>query len=230
MMVDVGAGTVDVSLFHVKPGRGGKWDFEFYTTLVKPYGVINLHRHRLEWWEGAIQRSYSELGDLITAIEEGKKVSDIQAGLPARLEDYFTDSQVTFMNPDHHVDTTFFKKVFSQVFHDGYWKASTGHLTRDELNNIPIYLCGGGSRHTLYQTLKRANGHHSFYSWMKVDFRILNKPSNLDAPGLSRHEFDRLSVAYGLSFLDVGKVVKAIPHQRPRSVISDTWRDNYIDK
>ena len=230
MMVDVGAGTVDVSLFHVKPGRGGKWDFEFYTTVVKPYGVINLHRHRLEWWEGAIQRSYSELGGLITAIEDGKKVSDIQTGLPPRLEDYFTDSQVTFMNPDHHVDTTFFKKVFSQVFHDGYWKASTGHLTRDELNNIPIYLCGGGSRHTLYQTLKGANGHHSFYSWMKVDFRILNKPSNLDAPGLRREEFDRLSVAYGLSFLDVGKVVKAVPHQRPRSLISDTWRDNYMDK
>lgn len=230
MMVDIGAGTVDVSLFHVKPGRGGKWDFEFYTTVVKPFGVINLHRHRLDWWERAIQKSYSKLGDLITAIQDSKKVSDIQAGLPERLEDYFTNSHVTFINSDHHVDTIFFKKVFSQVFHDGYWKASTGHLTRDELNNIPVYLSGGGSRHALYQKLKIANGHRSFYSWMKVNFRILNKPSNLDAPSLSRQEFDRLSVAYGLSFLDVGKVVKAIPHQRPRSVTSDTWRDNYIDK
>ena len=44
LMVDVGAGTVDSSLFHVKPGRGGKWDFEFYTAAVEPLGVTNLHR------------------------------------------------------------------------------------------------------------------------------------------------------------------------------------------
>ena len=230
MMVDVGAGTVDVSLFHVKPGRGRKWDFEFYTTVVKPYGAINLHRHRLDWWESAIQKDYPGLGGLISAIADGRKVSDIQAGLPARLEDYFTDSTVAFMNPDDHVDTVFFKKIFSQVFHDGYWKASTGHLTRNELNNIPVYLCGGGSRHSLYQKLTKANSHHSFYSWMKVNFRALNKPSNLDAPGLSRLDFDRLSVAYGLSFLDVGKVVKAIPRPQQLSATSDTWRDNYIDK
>jgi len=37
-------------------------------------------------------------------------------------------------------------------------------------------------------------------------------------------------VAYGLSFLDVGKIVKAIPRPQLRSVASDTWRDNYIDK
>ena len=83
---------------------------------------------------------------------------------------------------------------------------------------------------TTYQKLTQANSHHSFYSWMRVSFRTLNKPSNLDAPGLSRMDFDRLSVAYGLSFLDVGKVVKAIPRPQQLSVTSDTWRDNYIDK
>lgn len=230
MMVDVGAGTVDVSLFHVKPGRGRKWDFEFYTTVVEPYGTINLHRHRLNWWASAIQKDYSELGDLISAIADGKKVSDIQAGLPGRLEDYFTDTKISFTKPADHVDTIFYQKVFSQVCHYGYWQAFNGHLTRDDLKNLPVYLCGGGSRHTLYQKLKQANDHPSFCSWMKLDFRVLNIPSNLDAPSLSHQEFDRLSVAYGLSFLEVGKVVKAIPHPKTRPVSSETWRDNYIDK
>ena len=230
MMADIGAGTVDVSLFHVKPGRGRKWDFEFYTTVVKPYGAINLHRHRLDWWESAIKKDHSELSSLISAIADGLKVSDIQAGLPARLEDYFTDSMVDFMNPEDHLDLVFFKNVFSQVFHEGYWKASAGYLSRDELNNIPVYLCGGGSRHPLYQELTKANSHKSFYSWMRVNFRALNKPSNLDAPGLSRQDFDRLSVAYGLSFLDVGKVVKAIPRPQRPPIISDAWRENYIEK
>jgi hypothetical protein len=230
MMVDVGAGTVDVSLFHVKSGRGGKWDFEFYTTVVKPYGAINLHRRRLDWWQAAIQKNYPEMRGLASAVADARKVSDIQSGLPASMEDYFTNADVVFTKPDQHIDTIFFKQVFGHVFHDGYWKASTGHLTRNELNNIPVYLCGGGSRHPLFQRLTQANGHHSFYSWMKVSFRTLSKPSNLDAPGLSHLEFDRLSVAYGLSFLDVGKVVKAIPCPQPRSVASDTWRENYIDK
>lgn len=88
------------------------------------------------------------------------------------------------------------------------WGIETfGRIGRDD---IPVYLCGGGSRHSLHQRLTQANN-HSFYSWMRVSFRALNKPSNLDAPGLSRLDFDRLSVAYGLSFLDVSKVVKAIP-------------------
>ena len=120
--------------------------------------------------------------------------------------------------------------MFGHVFHDGYWKASTGHFTRNELNNIPVYLCGGGCRHPLFQRLTQANGHHSFYTWMKVNFRTLSKPSNLDAPGLNRLDFDRLSLAYGLSFLDVGKVVNAMPRPQIRSVASDTWRDNYIEK
>lgn len=230
MMVDVGAGTVDVSLFHVKPGRGGKWDFEFYTTVVKPYGAINLHRQRLDWWQAAIQKNYPQMRGLVSAVVDARKVSDIQSGLPASLEDYFTNANVVFTKPDQHIDTVFFKQVFGHVFHDGYWKASTGHLTRNELNNIPVYLCGGGCRHPLFQRLTQANGHHSFYTWMKVNFRTLSKPSNLDAPGLNRLEFDRLSVAYGLSFLDVGKVVKAMPRPQIRSVASDTWRDNYIEK
>lgn len=50
LMVDVGAGTVDSCLFHVKPPRAGQWSFEFYTAVVQPYGVSNLHAHRVDWW------------------------------------------------------------------------------------------------------------------------------------------------------------------------------------
>lgn len=230
MMVDIGAGTVDVSLFHVMQGRGGRWEFVFYTTVVKPMGTINLHRRRLDWWALAIETEYPERDDLWVALEEGKAVSDIQAGLPVRLEDYFTKAGVHFSNPDDHLDNIFFKEVFSQVFHEGYWKASNGHLNHNELNDIPAYLCGGGSRHAFYEQLTNANEHCSFYSWMKVDFRTLNKPDNLDAPGLIQHEFDRLSVAYGLSFLDVGRVLKAIPRPPQRPAVKDAYWDNFIDK
>lgn len=50
LMVDVDACSVGSSLFHVKPSRG-KCDFEFFTSVVEPHGVINLDRRRVRWWE-----------------------------------------------------------------------------------------------------------------------------------------------------------------------------------
>ena len=44
MTVDVGAGTIDSSLFHVKKGKGGKLDFTFFTNQVQQNGVMNLAR------------------------------------------------------------------------------------------------------------------------------------------------------------------------------------------
>ena len=51
LMVDVGAGTIDSSLFRVENAKGGKKKFIFFTSQVQPNGVMNLHRHRIQWWE-----------------------------------------------------------------------------------------------------------------------------------------------------------------------------------
>jgi hypothetical protein len=48
-------------------------------------------------------------------------------------------------------------------------------------------------------------------SWLAAKSRTLEIPKDLIAPGLAREDYDRLSVAYGLSFLDVGKIVKSVP-------------------
>lgn len=74
------------------------------------------------------------------------------------------------------------------------------------------------------------NNHPSLYVWMKVNVRTLLLPKRLEAPGLARNDFDRLSVAYGLSFLNLGQVLKSIPKSVIPVTASDGWRDNYIDK
>ena len=68
------------------------------------------------------------------------------------------------------------------------------------------------------------------FSWLKAEAWTMGVPGDLIAEGLSETDYDRISVAYGLSRLEVGKVIKAIP--LPKAVIEpvDTWRDNYIDK
>lgn len=230
MMVDVGAGTVDVSLFHVKRGRG-KWDFEFYTATVEPLGAVNLHRNRLDWWASAIEQQASDREDLLEAITAARKATDGEEGMPEQLEAYFSPTNIQFSDPRQHPDRQFYGKVFAQVGHETYWKTSRGHLTREQLTDIPVYLCGGGSRMPFYGRLRETlNNHPSLYAWMKVNVRTLLLPKRLEAPGLARNDFDRLSVAYGLSFLNLGQVLKSIPKSVIPVTASDGWRDNYIDK
>lgn len=230
MMVDVGAGTVDSSLFHVKRGRG-KWDFEFYTATVEPLGAVNLHRNRLDWWARAIEQQVPDREDLLEAIIVARKLTDGEEGIPEQLEAYFSPSKIQFSDHRQHPDRQFYGKVFAQVGHETYWKTSRGHLTREQLTDIPVYLCGGGSRMPFYGRLRETlNNHPSLYEWMKVNVRTLLLPKRLEAPGLVRNDFDRLSVAYGLSFLNLGQVLKSIPKSVIPVTASDGWRDNYIDK
>jgi hypothetical protein len=44
------------------------------------------------------------------------------------------------------------------------------------------------------------------------------------------HEYDRLSVAFGLSFLEVSAVLKATAIRKMDTQEPRNWRDNYTDK
>jgi hypothetical protein len=46
-------------------------------------------------------------------------------------------------------------------------------------------------------------------SWLKVQRYYLTKPDQLLAAGLDAGEYDRLSVAYGLSFEKVGDIIRS---------------------
>lgn len=46
-------------------------------------------------------------------------------------------------------------------------------------------------------------------SWFKARRYRLSKPKKLIANGLSEQEYDRLSVAYGLSFPALGEIIKS---------------------
>ena len=67
-------------------------------------------------------------------------------------------------------------------------------------------------------------------TWLKATPRVLHLPSDLEAPGVIQAEYDRLSVAYGLSFLDVGKIVKKIPPPLVPQDEAPAWRfaDLYV--
>jgi hypothetical protein len=240
VMVDVGAGTVDSALFHVKKERG-RWHFEFFTNHVLPHGVMNLHRTRIDWWIRALQDQLESPVNLLKALHESEIPTDQSGAIPERLEDYVSDVTVNFNDDKINPDTKFFKEVTVQVRSKTIYRTweeykvnnvVKGFLSQADLKDVPLFLCGGGARLNFYHRIEEELRNFPGCTWLRAQPQTLEIPKNLEAPGLIKQEYDRLSVAYGLSFLDVGEIVKALPPPIAPSPQEPTWHftDRFVNK
>lgn len=231
LMVDVGAGTVDAAIFHVKEATGGKWDFEFYTCTVQPHGTMILHRARLDWWSR--QLANTKEGEwLADDIAAARFSTDQATVLPSRVADYVEGAELGFSHEDHDPDATFFRKVANQVRGETCYQAADfpgreGCLSRADLTGLPAFLCGGGARMTFYQRLTKELKRRPNYTWPTAVFEALMPPERLAAPKLAAADYDRLSVAYGLSFLDVGDIGQGLPLPRLPQKEAPNWHHGY---
>lgn len=231
LMADVGSGTVDSSLFRVKQGKGGRWDFEFYTSVVEPNGVSNLHRHRVNWWTDMLMAA-SAPSHLLADLEATKLITDQHFSTPENYTDYFSGVEVKLRDPKKSPDEVFFNlRVLAQVQGKTLWRTWKDNLLpQSSLVSIPFFMCGGGVRMSYYRQLEPQLASMPGFSWLKAECWVMGVPDDLIAEGVAQTEYDRLSVAYGLSRLEVGKVIKALPHPKLSIPAVNIWRDNYVDK
>ena len=230
LMVDVGAGTVDASLFKVIPARGGKWSFEFYTAVVQPYGVSNLHAYRTDWWLSKLL-GIDEAQHLSDQLRETKFATALGARLPVHNRDYFSDVKLIGNDPDKADEEFFDKKLMSQVQGSTLWRAmKDGFLTKEQLSNIPMFLCGGGSRSPFYLELEKKLQRMPGFTWLSTDPWQLGFPGDLEMIDIDEFDFDRLSVAYGLSKVDVGEITQAVPLPKVHIDPQESFTNRYIDK
>lgn len=231
LIADIGAGTIDSSLFHVKPAKGGRWDFEFFTSVVEPNGVTNLHRHRVNWWSEELSKAKAP-GNLLQDLLASKWITDHQLAVPNSCLEYFVGVKTIFADRVENPDENFFnQRVLTQVQGKTFWRTWKDNLlSKEKLTNVPFFMCGGGARMPHYQALVPSLASVQGCPWLKAERWVMGVPNDLIADSVSTEDFDRLSVAYGLSRLEVGKIVRALP--QPRLVIPpvEIWRDNYIDK
>jgi len=98
------------------------------------------------------------------------------------------------------------------------------------LEGIPLFLCGGGSRMgCYYQNICRELASFPGVPWLRAKKALLEIPANLEAPSVMREDYDRLSAAYGLSFLEIGTVIRAMP--RPKVLPKKkSYEDNFVSK
>lgn len=243
LLVDVGAGTVDASLFHVRKDSGGTVSFEFFTLAVELLGAANLNRYRLAWWQSQLrdieQRIGASDGKLaeaiaatMTELDRLKLPTEFRGRYPDSYSSYVKGVDVRFEGGAKSPDEWFYQRLRNQVAGKVLYGAWEGKLlSQGAVKGMPFFLCGGGGRHVFYSALKSRLQKTPNCTWLSAKPRELALPSNISAPGVAHGDYDRLSVAYGLSQLNPGVFENVVALKPIVSDVEQTdWTSLAVDK
>lgn len=205
LLIDVGAGTLDVSTFNVHDGDG-EHVFPIFASRVEHLGCHYAIRRALA---GSIVREIEDTGFDTVRIAAAAKLA------PAELQQRLNTVGAEV------------REAIAGVLADTKTRRYRGSPAWSE--GLPVLLCGGGREVGLYQAALKSIA-KSGYTIRQL---CLNRPARLHAPALSEADFQRLSVAYGLSYplLNLGKVraINEVPDDVAPSSTTD-YRDHYPGK
>lgn len=191
VLVDIGAGTLDLAIFNVHRSPDGEYEFPVFTKSVEHLGTQFLIRNRLknrpepDW-----KPSPYESVPLATEFEQRLSLSSDEL---------------------KEIDKPFEEKIADLIREKLQYTENKRVSKKDRMwdkNGAPTFLCGGGARVDAYKKIFSRFAQRSLPP-LKMRLRSLVQPENLDAEGV---EYDRLSVAYGLS-LDPDNIAKIIKSQ-----------------
>lgn len=188
MLIDVGAGTVDATVFNIHE-HDDEDRFPIFAKVVAPMGTRFLVKNRLKGREQGEEGEFSHFAPIPnrtrTADLLGLSVSELdKIDLPIRNE---------------------LIKVVNRML--TFTKNRRYPMSRAWENGIPIFLCGGGANCDFYSKAVWDESNHKDYRFIK---KGLPKPENFKADAVGSQEFNRLSVAFGLSYdpFDIGEIIK----------------------
>ncbi len=197
LLIDIGAGTVDVATF-ILYAKSGDDLFPLLTTEVEPYGAFMLHKHRLEKTKDIVEKKW---GNLIHSVDGMTPLPECNEYVPSTKE----------LNFDL-IDDEFIKKFKSLIKS----VVVTTHKNRDPLSQywkegLSVFLCGGGSQLDVYRGAIKVCSDDLTKTLHIAGFDLKNipKPEDLKAPDLLAENYHRVAVAYGLShdFDNIGRVI-----------------------
>lgn len=189
LLMDVGAGTLDVAIFNVHHDQEEGVDrFPIFAKAVEYFGVHYLHQRRAD---GA--------GVAVDCPNRRFKEGLSRAQWAAR----FGVSEDVLRKTDGQLQ----EDVFEQV--KGVTRAARKKYpgSRKWMEGVCFLLCGGGQNVEQYSSLARdmvLKGQPCAFTPL-----TLPKPENLEAPMADDACYDRLSVAYGLSYdsFNIGEIM-----------------------
>ena len=212
MLVDVGAGTVDTALFSVTLHSADSPVLNFFSNRVEQNGVINLHRARTEWLERAARSGEAE-EKVLDYLAAQRVPTDRLRPIPESAGEYVPGYSIECSGPD--IDRSFLKEKYRLQVAGCIQDAKIGKgVSANDLAHLPLLLCGGGARMDYFSGV--AEIINATPGWtFKVERLLMQVPAELADFGINASEFDRISVAYGLSLVGngnvaIGKIVRAI--------------------
>ena len=220
-LVDIGSGTVDVSTFaYTKTSNQYSYNRTQYTSQVEHLGTTNCHHYRLASLTELILDAF--LSDSLTTFEKARlpglladldreKKHALLKPLPESVTDYL--SGVTIEPMIDELDEVFSRKLTELIGKVRKEAVSKNLLTTEDVAQMPIFLCGGGSRSLFYRNAFMKK--HRNITWLAprciFETHVIKELSEgLDVP-IAQDDYDRLLVAYGLCAEEPPKDFEATP-------------------
>ena len=152
MIVDVGAGTVDTALFHVNPTSR---KLTFYSSRVESNGAMNLHRERVAWLLNGLPNS-TEYSSIHSHLESIALPTGRIKAIPSAVSEYLPGCRIQILKND--VDSKFqvnrYRAQVAGSINAAKLYKGLGVGESQQLRHIPLLLCGGGSRLSIYSTIE----------------------------------------------------------------------------
>jgi hypothetical protein len=220
LLIDVGAGTLDVLMFNLHRPEGED-RFSILQADVRPLGAIVLHAHRL-----------AGLNGLGVEIKKTVVRLDGRSGLvPGGVDDYVVGFQRLAQSTSEviaSIDREFEDRCFKVVHAVMRVTQERRYPTAPEWRpnyGLETFLTGGGARVKFYQRLFERLKKNALQRGTMLRPSPLPRPLRFEAPGLNAADFDRLSVAHGLSFTTLNLGAIELPSQ-----IEDIRGDSELDR
>lgn len=221
LLVDIGAGTLDVCGFflHQKEGSDQYW---LHAKDVKLLGVIKLHQNRLAALNGMEIKYWDPY--------------DTENLLPTKIEDYFSTPPTSDVRNRLRKADEEFSARCQETIRRVVFRLRT---QRDPLSScwqdfLPVFICGGGSNVSFYkEVLEKISKWVRLWSRNKgLKIFTLPKPENFEVEFTD--QYHRLTVALGLSFpkIDIGE---CFPTRNSEDILPfpatpKTWEELFISK
>ncbi len=187
LLIDIGAGTVDVATFNVHKDENDEDLFPVFASNVK-----NLGTHYLMY-----KRTYHQ------------KANQFFDASTALNTDIFSKKFHIDMQHIEKADFSHTEEVFKQISSVlGKTKKDRYYFSRNWQNGIRTFVCGGGSKCNVF--IDAISKCADTFPLLPIELPI---PEKLVADGITAENFHRVSVAYGLGF-DLMNLGIAIPENQ----------------
>ena len=184
LFLDIGAGTVDLSIFIYYPHEDNDRPLSYTSAGVIPLGSSQIEIRAARRLNGSRQQTIAELQEIVRQIKEGRGQGDAIISQEIRLI-------------ENELETEMFNRAAPIL------KYGKDRIILHQWQSLKMLIGGGGAATPLYR--KAVNRWFEQVNFFVPEVRPMPIPNDLRWPSSipeSRHErlFRRFSVAYGLSF------------------------------